>query len=498
MIEEKLTQDKCYQVAQRIADLYCLYYKGWVCISNPKYSPVPFHAMHSGYNITHLMKHVAGNYAVAIYAGEKATKFVTIDIDDGDSVTVRKVIDTLVEIGLPEDCIYVSLSGKKGYHVDFFFDKVLYNNLARLLYEEMISRSGLDRKKVEFRPTHGQAIKLPLGVHQATQQRCWFVDPVTLKPIESFDYIFEIRAIDHELVDKITGKLNTEYIHKMYAETNKHNTQPSVKTPIKSYETFMLTAPGTRNNMQTKVAAMARSNGCDYDEIVRIQMDWYRAQNKAYINSTEEEVLAEAEKIAKWAINKVDIKEVQNYTPKESAVVIDKKCLPYILGAPTKVTRMVLFLLCIYCAKYGEAKISYRTIAERTGVSAESVKNAVKWLGDHGYIGVEHCISKVNHIAATKSANKYVFPGSAKLCSPRKMYLRNDTYIVQEWPTENNYYSQYIDMLSSMCTIEYLAKFLTKPELSECRKRVEASAESSGDSGDTVCCGAPGSGKCAG
>ena len=481
MKETKLTQDQCYQVAQRIADLYCLYYKGWVCISDPKYSPVPFHAMHSGYNITHLMKHVAGNYAVAIYAGEKATKFVTIDIDDGDEETVRKVIDTLADIGLPRDRIYVSLSGKKGYHVDFFVDRTLYNNMARVIYEEMISRSGLDRQKVEFRPTHGQAIKLPLGVHQTTKQRCWFVDTDTFKPIKDFNYIYKIEPMDHELVYKIGKNLNTAYINNMYAEKNKHNDKPNKKRSNYCYDLYMLTEPGMRNSMQTKVAAKARADGCDYDEIVRIQMDWYRAQNKDYINSTEEEVLAEAEKIAKWAINKVDIKEVQNYTPKESAVVINKKCLPYILGAPTKATRMVLFLLCIYCAKYGEAKISYRTIAERTGVSAESVKNAVKWLGDHGYIGIEHCISKVNHIAATKSANKYTFPGSAKLSAPRKMYLRNDSYTVQEWPTAGNFFDQYVDMLSSMCTAEYLARFLTKPELKACKENIGHEADESRD-----------------
>lgn len=472
-MKENLSKDLCYKVAQRIADLYCLYYKGWVCISDPQYSPTPFHAMHSGYDISHLMKHVAGNYAVAIYAGERATKFVTIDIDDGDAATVRKVLDTLEGIGLPRDRLYVSLSGKKGYHVDFFIDRALYNNLARVIYEEMIVRSGLDRRKVEFRPTHGQAIKLPLGVHPTTHQRCWYVDRETLEPIEDFEYIYEIKAIDHELVFGIGRELNKTYIKKMYAERDRHGGRAIVRSASYNFGDYKLTAPGTRNSMQTKVAARARSDGFEYEDIVRIQMEWYRAQDKAYIQSTEGEVLAEAEKIARWAVNNVEIRAVQGDVLAETSVIINKKCLPYILGAPTKATRLVLFLLCIYCAKYGEAKISHRTIAERSGVSAETVKNAVRWLGEHGYIGVEHCTNKFNQVVSLRSANKYTFPGKAKLRSPLKMYLRGDAYEVKEWPTAENFYGMYIDMLTSLCTPEYLAKFLSKPELKECMERIK-------------------------
>lgn len=486
-MKEKLSKDKCYAVSQKVIDLYCLFFKRWLCISDPKYTPVPWNTISHQYDIKTIMKHVSGNYAVGVYAGKNATKFVSIDIDEGDPEIVRRVIDTLVEIGIPRDRLYVSFSGKKGYHVDFFVEKTIYNSYARLIYETMIERSGLDRRKVEFRPTHSQAIKLPLGVHPITKKRCWYVDRDTLESIESFDYIFEIKAIDHDLIEGIAKGLKNEYIRKMYSEVNSHQ-ERVLKPRASNCDSLVVTAPGTRHNLQKRVAVSARKCGCDWEEIVQRQMEWYKRQNQAYITSSEDEVRAEAERLAKWAIDNVAIEAVQSVSKNEAIVCLNKRCLPYILGAPTKSTRLVLFLLCIYCSKYGEAKISYGTIAEHTGISPESVKNAIKWLGGNGFIHVEHSTNRYNNIVVLKSANKYRFPGDRKLVSPRKMHLRSECYEVREWPTADNCYGMYIDMLSSMCTLEYLGKFLTKPELKACKERVEASVRESADNdadGDT-------------
>ena len=474
-MSEKLSKALCYKVAKRITEIYCLYYKEWVCICDPKYTPVPWNWIHKNYDIKTIMKHVSGNYAVAIFAGKNATKVVSTDIDDGSIETVRKVIDTYAEIGIPRDRMYVSLSGKKGYHVDFFIDKSIYNNHAMIIYEEMITRSGLDRHKVEFRPTHTQAIKLPLGVHPTTKNRCWFVDQDTFEPIESFEYIYEIKAIDHDLVTGIAKGLEKEYIPKLYGDVNAHKNKV-LKPMSGNYGSLVVTAPGTRHNLQAKVAARARMDGCDYDEIVERQMKWYREQNQALIKSSESEVRAEAEQLAKWAVENVAVRASQGYGSENLAIIIRKEHLPYIVGAPTKATRMVLFLLCIYCEKYGEAKISHRTIAEHTGVSVESVKNALKWACDNGYVSSESCTTQYNKFVRLKGANKYKIPGEKKLYAPRKMHLRSDQYVVREWPEAANMYGMYIDMLTSMCTIGYLEKFLTKPELKDCKERMGLNA----------------------
>ena len=479
-----MDKDRCYKVAKRMTDLYCLYFKAWVCISDPNVTAVPFNTIKSQFDIKHVMKHLHGNYAIGVFAGENATKFVSIDIDEGDRETVRKVIDTLVGIGIPEDRLYVSYSGKKGYHVDFFVENYIYNDSARILYEEMIERSGLNRRKVEFRPTHGQAIKLPLGVHQTTKNRCWFVDPVTLEQIEDFDYIFGIQKIKQEYLEEIAKRLKNERVTRMYAEMREKRSNVQKAKPA-SYDSLVVTAPGTRHNIQKKVAARARMDGCDYDEIVARQLEWCREQNQAYIMSSEKEIRDDAEKLARWAVANVTIKPIKNTNGEAIVATVGKQCLPYILGAPTKTARMVLFLLCIYCGKYGDVKVAHRTLADHIGISAESVKNAIKWGEENGYISVEHSLNKYNGFLLLKSANKYKFPGDKKLATPRKIHLLGESYEVREWPTAENFYDMYIDMLTSLCKIEYLERFLTKPELKACKERVmRIAGESTSDDAD--------------
>ena len=133
--------------------------------------------------------HLNGYYALATFAGEKVTRFISVDIDEGGKKVVRQVMDAFAELGIPRDKIYVSTSGKKGHHVDIFFSPWIYNEKAKNLYDLMIWRTGLNPKKVEFRPTHRQAVKIPLGVHATTGRRCWYLDRDTLQPIERMDYI---------------------------------------------------------------------------------------------------------------------------------------------------------------------------------------------------------------------------------------------------------------------------------------------------------------------
>ena len=67
-----------------------------------------------------LLKHLQHEYAVGIYAGDDGSRFICFDVDDGNADTVRRVIAELEALGLPHDRIYVSFSGRKGYHVEVF------------------------------------------------------------------------------------------------------------------------------------------------------------------------------------------------------------------------------------------------------------------------------------------------------------------------------------------------------------------------------------------
>ena len=106
------------------------------------------------------------------------------------------------------DKIYASLSGRKGYHVDLFFDPFVYNDVAKNIYDLVIWTAKLDPSKIEFRPTNTQAIKLPLGIHATTGRRCWYLDPVSLEPIEDIEYIYNIEKIPADLIREIRASWN--------------------------------------------------------------------------------------------------------------------------------------------------------------------------------------------------------------------------------------------------------------------------------------------------
>ena len=139
-----------------------------------------------------LRSHLEHRYAVAVFAGEFSSRFLCFDVDDGRKETVRAVTGALKEMGFPHGGIYISLSGGKGHHIELFFDRLVRTEKLRRIYQRVLELTKLTAQQVEFRPTNGNAIKLPLSVHARTGNICWFVDQDTLVPIERYDYLLEI------------------------------------------------------------------------------------------------------------------------------------------------------------------------------------------------------------------------------------------------------------------------------------------------------------------
>ena len=139
-----------------------------------------------------LLKHLHREYAVGIYAGDEGSRFICFDVDDGNPNTVTDVINELEALGIPRNRVYVSFSGRKGYHIEVFFDAIVPTERLHSLYLHVIQNGGFDPGKVEFRPTSKMAIKLPLSIHGETGKICWFVNPSTLEPIMDAMYISEI------------------------------------------------------------------------------------------------------------------------------------------------------------------------------------------------------------------------------------------------------------------------------------------------------------------
>ena len=159
-----------YDLVNKIDKLYVSYRRRFIMARNGKIYIPKDHS--TGENLYLEKKlfvgHLSHRYAIGVFVGEKSSKFICFDLDMPDKDIVRKVVDAIAQFGFPRDRIYVSSSGGKGYHIELFFTSVVYTNLLYEFYDSIVQETGLDHRKVEFRPTSKQSIKLPLSVHPRT------------------------------------------------------------------------------------------------------------------------------------------------------------------------------------------------------------------------------------------------------------------------------------------------------------------------------------------
>lgn len=157
-----------------------------------------------------IKQHLQQKYTYGMKLGlEGLTKFIVFDVDvandlqRAESIAID-IVRTLHECyAIEYDDIHVDFSGKKGYHVTLFFDKVLQYNHLLPFYDEVLERIGVTKSEVEFRCSTGQGMKLPLGINQQTKAFMCFciadVEAGTLTKLnekDSYEYFLNIKQID--------------------------------------------------------------------------------------------------------------------------------------------------------------------------------------------------------------------------------------------------------------------------------------------------------------
>lgn len=455
-------------IVEKMMQTYCFYRQKYVVMTKKFTKTVPHY-----FKDKVVDSHLSGYYALAVFAGKKATRFISVDVDAGGKDAVRKVLDAFEKLGIPRDKMYVSTSGKKGYHVDLFFSPWIYNEKAKNLYDLMIWLSGLDPKKVEFRPTHKQAVKIPLGVHAATGNRCWFLDRDTLKPVEDMNYIYNIEAIDREIVPPILKAWNPKRWNELYAEMICNGTggDNSILKEIEFdedyYESKRLREVGTRHDTMVEIAYDMRTYGANAKQIEKALRGFYYRQDMWLIESPEEVVLEDIENISEWAEANV---LVRRYRPaanegKNRSFVLDKYDINAVLTAETSAARKIAFLIYAYCRMFGAAHLSYNYISECTGLSQATIKKSIKLLTDRRIIFRKSGGCHYRNGMLMKQANTYFVSSNHIFGCPADEMLTADSVEITAKLTPDLFLPIYYGALTHVCKPEYLERFLMKTEM---------------------------------
>ena len=380
------------------------------------------------YQVHHVRNHLQGHYTLGVFAGEIFTKFLCFDVDVKDPQlakwTVYKLVDTLQEVGIPGEFIYISTSGNKGYHVELFFNKPVFNTHIKQFYLMVLNYAELlniDYGKVELGPTHTQGVKLPLGKHFVTNRICWYVDYDTgLKPIEDYNYILCIQQMDTEFFYDILNKAKDsidiseqqaiEYENivarhkplKIYDE----NVDPDVT--IEAIENLIkngLKMQGTRHNALLKIAKYNKYKGMSAEENKQFLIEWMEKQDKKTYTTQWTDVLKDIDLIIQYTYER-------NYSlvTKRKDITITSNEIEEILKVKGKNHKLVLYALLVHSKRYankdGVFYMSYEQMKNATGLSQRNIIRLIKDLEINKYIQVFRNISGDNKLI--KDTNRYI------------------------------------------------------------------------------------------
>ncbi|MGG8954543.1 MULTISPECIES: TOTE conflict system archaeo-eukaryotic primase domain-containing protein [Staphylococcus] len=296
-----------------------------------------YYVKHNGLARSHLISHLQGTKTIGIFSGDVYSKYLCFDIDTGSYSKaqarndVRVLVWSLIsEFDISKEYITVADSGNKGYHVYLFFDDVIHVEYLRAFYREVLERTGYSTSDIEFRPTATQGVKLPLGIHQKTSKRCYFVDyfspkfkalnnnnihnikqldTVRFKTKNNLKDLYEIQAeeIYHQLCKFLTkdeARTFTGVVNML--DLTEKQIEHAETDIIKMLQDKTLIYPDTRNKYTLLIAIYLKGQGNEpyyVEQIINeIMLNSKRNYNRL-VSSSERHIERETKKIVKYVFN---------------------------------------------------------------------------------------------------------------------------------------------------------------------------------------------------
>ena len=155
-----------------------------------------------GLTTKNLKEHIQGRKNIAIYFPKSSSKLIGFDVDTTDFEVALKVYNAILSTGVPKDCVAISNSGNKGFHVDVFLSELLGFYYTKRFYKAILNDTGLSEEVIEVRGAGGQAYKLPITKHRNTNKECCFLDTNGNK-IDTIVAVEGYKKADIELIKKV-------------------------------------------------------------------------------------------------------------------------------------------------------------------------------------------------------------------------------------------------------------------------------------------------------
>lgn len=421
-----------------------------------------------------MKRHLSGVNTYGVFNANTVNKFMTFDVDYADDDAMArwatlKLIDVLTrDFNIARKDIHVSISGGKGFHVDLFFDRALPVATVETFYSNVLKASDLPDAKVEFRPTYAQGVKLPLGIHQKTGARCWYVDDVTLTPIKTELYIVGVEPMPAELIEDgaivLTDEQEAEFreiVERTDTTVNIVDMSKSLRKAADIIETGRLTASNTRHDATRLIASFYNSQGLEPDDAVETIMEILHNTPREYFSkgSTPEHWRKEAERIVGLAYDR-------NYTlgNADRPVTVYKSEILAVLGVGTFRQKQLAYAMLITSKRYGTVfYLTTRTAMQMIGTkSRETVQNAIRKLVEVGFIEY----TRKGEIDKARSAEL----GRAHF-RPNKYRLLIDKPVEGERHVEVTSEQNVIDVAYLLCDVKELRGVISRREFDNRWKR---------------------------
>jgi DNA-binding Lrp family transcriptional regulator len=226
-----------------------------------------------------IRSHLQHKSTYGIFCNMSSAKFITFDVDIRDLLKAKKTVlaihKVLNDFGIPDDVIYTSISGNKGYHVEIYFTKEIKYWLIKKIYNATFKEvknlldGKLIKREIELRPSNSKGVKMPLGINYKNKDAegniCWYIDVYNnFQAYKTLDFILSITKIGADIITDLIKDIVIEsnsYQKNKNREVDQNDTEPSnidltnetPKTLKKLFE-MGLTKKGTRNASTYKLA----------------------------------------------------------------------------------------------------------------------------------------------------------------------------------------------------------------------------------------------------